>query len=247
MKHPKRILILLGSVATLLLIATVVLSILLIRRSTPEEPSVWEAYYNNKCAAYAVENANFAKGQIIFVGDSITDLYVLDDHYADLPLAAYNRGIGGDTTSGVLERLEVSIFDLSPTHVVLMIGTNDVNGGATAEEIAARYAQIVQRIRAGLPEATLYCMSVIPQNAQLETYSTVKVAETTEVILALNREIRRTAEANGAVYLDLFSRLADENDRLIGSYSDDGLHLNVAGLTVWTELIKPYFTAADAP
>ena len=40
MKHPKRILILLGSVATLLLIATVVLSILLIRRSTPEEPSV---------------------------------------------------------------------------------------------------------------------------------------------------------------------------------------------------------------
>ena len=62
----------------------------------------------------------------MFVGDSITDLYVLDDHYADLPQAVYNRGIGGDTTAGVLARLQVSVLDLQPDVVVLMIGTNDL-------------------------------------------------------------------------------------------------------------------------
>ena len=83
-------------------------------------------------------------------------------------------------------------------------------------------------------------MSVIPQNKQLETYSSVRVEKTTQVIRQLNPQIQALAEEKGATYLDLFSRLADENHHLIEAYSDDGLHLNVAGLEVWTGLLKPY-------
>ncbi len=225
-----------------LLAAVLTIQIIYMGRQSKQQPEPIQTYYDQKCAAYAVQNTNLAKGQIVFIGDSITDLYILDNHYADLPLACYNRGIGGDTTHGVLQRLQVSLFDISPSVVVLMIGTNDINGGDTPEAILQRYGQILEQIYANLPDVTLYCMSVIPQNTDIETYSTIRIADTTPKILSVNTGIRALAADKGAVYLDLFSLLADENDHLIREYSDDGLHLNVAGLTVWTQLLKPYLT-----
>ena len=203
-------------------------------------------YYDSKCQSYAVQNANLAKGQIVFIGDSMTDLYFLDDHYADLPLASYNRGIGGDTTSGVLQRLKVSIFDIQPSVVVLMIGTNDINGGIDSDEILQRYETIIDSIYTVLPEVDLYCMSIIPQNKDLETYTNIRVDKTTPVILEINPRIQALAESKGATYLDLFSLLADERNLLIQAYSDDGIHLNENGLSVWTALLKPYLLASLA-
>lgn len=200
-----------------------------------------QRYYDNKCQSYATQNVNSAKGQIVFVGDSITDLYILDDHYADLPIACYNRGIGGDTTSGVLRRLKVSIFDIEPSKVVLLIGTNDINGGCGEEEILERYEQIIDEIYAALPEVDLYCVSIIPQNDDIEEYSHIILSETTAKILSINPKIRSLAEEKGATFVDLFPLLADENNHLIKEYSDDGLHLNEKGFEVWTSLMKPYF------
>lgn len=227
------------SVIVLILTAAVVIHAVRPAEET-DEPTDLEKYYDSKCQSYELQNFNLAKGQIVFIGDSITDLYVLDDHYADLPVACYNRGISGDTTEGVLSRLPVSLYDLKPSVVVLMIGTNDVNGGYAEDGIMERYGQIIDGIKANLPDAKLYCMSIIPQNSQLEEYSHVKIADTTPVIMRMNDRIRQLAQEKGATYLDLFSLLADENNYLIRQYSDDGLHLNPTGLAVWTQLLKPY-------
>lgn len=231
----------LSIVSTLLTVAVIVLTCILITKTkADEDKSSFQQYYDNKCSAYLTENTNYAKGQIVFIGDSITDLYVLDDYYADLPLATYNRGIGGDTTSGVLKRLKVSLFDIAPSKIVLMIGTNDVNGKVSSDVILQRYEEILQKIYEALPTVELYCMSLIPQNEDIEKYSSVSVADNTETILALNQEISVLAQSFGATYLDLFSLVANENNRLIKTYSDDGLHLNTNGFAVWTALIKPY-------
>ena len=125
----------------------------------PEVPS----YYDVKCQSFSAQNADLAKGQIVFIGDSITDLYALDDHYSDLPLECYNRGISGDTTSGVIDRLKVSLYDIDPSIVVLMIGANDINAGLGEYGMMNRYAQIIDGIYANLPGVELYCMSIIPQ------------------------------------------------------------------------------------
>ena len=238
-KHP--VTTSLAVVAVLLLAAVITLSILLGQKKTREETQL---YYDIKCASYATQNANLAKGQIVFIGDSITDLYILDEHYADLPLATYNRGIGGDVTQGVLDRLNVSVLDIKPAYVVLMIGTNDINGGVSDDTILANYEKILDTIYAALPDVELYCMSIIPQNTQLMEYSNIDVHATTQKILSINPKIKELAEGKGATYLDLFSRLADENNFLIRTYSDDGLHLNKAGLDVWTELLTPYLAAS---
>lgn len=236
------VIVLLATVGALLLAAVIVLAVILGQQMQPNLP-VFKEYYDLKCQAYEVQNTNLAKGQIVFIGDSITDLYVLDDHYADLPLAVYNRGIGGDYTQGVLDRLKVSLYDIAPEYVVLMIGTNDVDFGVPTETTVENYAKILDEIYTNMPDVKLYCMSIIPQNMQLQESSGLDVAANTRKIMAINSQIKTLAEAKGATYLDLFSLLADENNYLIADYSDDGLHLNVAGLQVWTELLKPHLLA----
>ena len=198
------------------------------------------SYYDKKCKSFSEENADLAKGQIVFIGDSITDLYVLDDHYSDLSLECYNRGISGDTTFGVMDRLKISLYDIDPSIVVLMIGTNDINGGHNVNLIMQRYAWIMDDIYANLPGVELYCMSIIPQNSQLEEYTSIRIDHTTPVIMSANEMIRQLADEKGATYLDLFTLVADGDNHLIRGYSDDGIHLNYAGLAVWTDLIKPY-------
>ena len=229
-----------GLVLLGLLVATIVL--LVSAGQEKDTRNDFQKYYDNKVLSYAIQNTNLAKGQVVFLGDSITDLYILDDHYADLPFACYNRGIGGDTTAGVLKRLEVSVFDLAPRAVVLLIGTNDVNGNIPPEEILSRYRQIVTAITTQLPDTKLYCISILPQNKQLEEYSQIQIDHTTQIIQALNPQIRQIAQEAGAVYVDLFVLLADENNHLLPAYSDDGLHLNETGLRQWTAQMLPLLT-----
>ena len=243
MKAKKKVLVCCNIAVILLIVALIVAVIFLAIR---KQKADLQDYYQMKCYSYSVQNTNLAKGQIVFIGDSITDLYVLDEHYGSLQRACYNRGIGGDTTAGVLERLQVSVFDLAPSTVVLMIGTNDVNGSQSQADILNRYEQIIRKIKATLPDVNLYCVSVIPQNKQLETYSTIDVDHTTQVILQLNPQIQQLAESNGAVYVDLFPLLADSENFLLPEYSDDGIHLNKNGLDVWTAQLLPLLQAEEA-
>ena len=184
---------------------------------------------------------NLSKGQIVFVGDSITDLFPLDDYFSGLDKAVYNRGISGDTTAGVLKRLEGSVLDLEPSKIVIMIGTNDINGGVSSAKLLKNYEEIITKIKEKLPNTEIYCISIIPQNEDLETYTTLNVEQSTERILSVNNDLEHElADKFGITYLDLFSLVADENNRLIKTYSNDGIHLNEAGFAVWANLIKPY-------
>ena len=75
----------------------------------------------------------------------------------------YNRGIGGDTTVGLLKRLDVSVFDLKPKTVVLLIGTNDLALlDTTVEVIYENITQILQRIKAQFKDVDILLQSVYP-------------------------------------------------------------------------------------
>ena len=199
------------------------------------------SYYEKKCQSFETQNANLSKGQIIFVGDSITDLYPLDNYYCDLSLSVYNRGIGGDTTDGLLNRMEVSLFDLKPSKIVLMIGVNDIyGGGKDVDYVFANYQTIISQIETSLPEAEVYCMSIISQNEKLTQLANIDISDKIKKIMTLNEKIKNLVQAKSNFsYVDLFSATADENNRLIASYTGDGLHLNSAGFEVWTSILKP--------
>ena len=194
-------------------------------------------YFDKKVAQFTMENANFSKGQIVFIGDSITDLYHSDDYYQDLPLRTYNRGIGGDVTGMLLKRIQVSLYDLEPTRVVLMIGINDINGGVSTDTILKNYNDILSGIKTKLPFAMVYTMSILPINNDVPSYIDVK--KSTERILSINEEIKEMASNYSYQYMDLFSLVKDDNNHLKKEYSLDGIHLSEQGFVTWTNLIKP--------
>ena len=220
---------------TALLIGGLVTTCILLNVKKNKEVS--EDYYDKKVAQFTMENGNFSKGQIVFIGDSITDLYHLDDYYQDLPLRTYNRGIGGDVTGMLLKRIKVSLYDLEPTKVVLMIGINDINGGVSRDTILDNYNNILKGIKTTLPSTKVYTMSILPINSDLPAY--VDVNKSTESIIAINEEIKEMANNYSYQYMDLFSLVKDDSNHLKKEYSLDGIHLSEQGFVTWTNLIKP--------
>src|SRR6202158_2157859 len=66
------------------------------------------------------------ENRVVFFGDSITDLWKLEDYFPGKPYL--NRGIGGQTTPQMLVRFRQDVIDLHPKIVVILAGTNDIAG-----------------------------------------------------------------------------------------------------------------------
>ncbi|MBO5773325.1 MAG: lysophospholipase [Clostridia bacterium] len=228
------------SIIAVLVIVALVVGLVLGIEPKKDAGALFQEYYDNKCASYSVQNANLSKGQIVFVGDSITDLCPLDDYYLDLPLASYNRGIGGDTTKGVLNRLKLSVYDLEPSKMVLLIGINDLlGGGRDVDSTAKDYAKIIDEVQENLPNTEIYCISIIPVNRTLEQAG-FNVDECRAKIMSLNDKIVSISQEKGVEYVNIYDALLDQNGLLDARYTDDGLHLNANGFAVWSGILKPY-------
>ena len=192
--------------------------------------------YEEKVEAFALENSKLTSGQIVFIGDSITAGYNLERNYSDLSLEVYNRGISGDTSDWMLTRMQVSVLDIKPSKIVLMIGTNDINGGKSPEEIAQNYENILSLIALNLPDTEVFCVSVIPQNTKFSK----NAAENNLLIQKTNEKIRGLVQEYGYEYVNLYDELVDADGLLKRGYSTDGLHLGRKGYDVWTRVMKPF-------
>lgn len=190
--------------------------------------------YEDKVTGFASENMGLKKGQIVFLGDSITAGYKLNLHYYDSPLETYNRGISGDTTDWMLARMQVSLFDIEPSKIVLMIGTNDINANKSAEEIASNYKAILNLILSNLPGAEVICVSIIPQNTKYSKDAAVNNMRIRET----NSKIETLAGSYGYEYINLYDNLTDCDGLLKKGYSKDGLHLNFMGYMAWTKAMR---------
>jgi lysophospholipase L1-like esterase len=179
----------------------------------------------------------FAKpGGIVFVGDSLTQRYPLNEFYPGLHV--YNRGIDGDTTVGVLKRLDLSIFDLKPSTVVLQIGTNDLQvEGITKDITIVNIQKIVNAIQTTQPEIHLILVSLYPVNLSIDKLVNKFIVgpRNNEDIKSINQAI---AKIQGVKFVDVYSHLLNEDKELNMQYSKEGLHLSLAGYATITPLIR---------
>ena len=230
-----------------LLISVVVLSLFLYKSKTKIKISEKEleysqiSNYDKKIYSFLTQNKNASQGQIVFIGDSITDYYHPDDYYADLPLATYNRGIAGDTTKWLFGRIKLSLYDIAPSKVVLMIGINDINSKKDNQYIIEMYEKILDGIKQNLPTTEVYCMSVLSLNSKRLNYvKDIDINAEIDQIKDFNVLLENLVSKKDYTYVDLFSQTIDENGFLMSEYSDDGIHLNSNGYEVWTNIVKPY-------
>jgi lysophospholipase L1-like esterase len=177
------------------------------------------------------------ENRVVFFGDSITDIWKLEDYFPGKPYL--NRGIGGQTTPQMLVRFRQDVIELKPKVVVILAGTNDIAGNTGAmrlEDIEADYASLAELARAN--QVAVVFSSVLPVHNYTPKSQDFFAQRSPEKILALNRWLRDYCAANGLVYLDYFSAMVDDKGLLKRDLAADGLHPNAAGFKVMAPLAE---------
>lgn len=162
---------------------------------------------------------------VVMLGDSITEGGEWNELFPLVQMR--NRGIAGDTTTGVLPRLQ-SIVDGKPAAVFLKIGTNDLERVADRQVSYQQYRDIVARIKAGSPSTDIYVQSLLPRAADMR-----------EEVEAYNREIQAIASELGVTYIDLYPAFLAEDGSIQDDLTYDELHLTGAGYKLWQSLLEP--------
>lgn len=173
------------------------------------------------------------KTDIVFLGNSITfgiDWYEL----LGLPQAR-NRGISGDMTFGVLERLQ-EVIDGKPAKLFILIGVNDILRNVPDSYIIDNYNKIVSRVTKGSPKTQVYIQSILPIN---ETFEQRKAnIHKSERIVAINVALKDIAAKYKVTYIDLHSSMKDDKGMLKSELTYDGLHLKIEGYLVWKDVLE---------
>ena len=202
-----------------------------------EKRSKYNCEMQNKADNYAHLNKNHCrKGQIVLAGDSITDFYnnyeLFYEYTEKSGNAVYNRGISGDTTNKLLERLESNVLCIEPEKVVYLIGTNDHAHGASDEYILDNIKTIIERTKKACPECKIAIQSIYPVIDHRQRKN--------KNLKPINELIKKFCRETDTVYIDLFDALCDENGSFNKAYTYDGLHPNVHGYEVITKALLPF-------
>ncbi len=191
-----------------------------------------DAIVNKPYYAGKIKEFNAMKlpeGSIVFLGDSITEFVNFDEF-----LPAYhviNRGIAGDTTSGILRRLG-EVISLRPRKLFLLIGTNDIGMDILTAPIVRNIREIVSRVQAKSPETRIYLQAIFPTRGNVNRHNAL--------IQELNAEIKAIAQEKHCTFIDLYPLLLDSDGELAEEYTIDGLHLSDSGNARWMAHIVPY-------
>ncbi|MEG1394545.1 MAG: GDSL-type esterase/lipase family protein [Clostridia bacterium] len=212
-------------------------------------PQIFREY---KQMIYNNMSVETQENQIVFFGDSLTEMY---DTQAYFPkYVSYNRGISGDITSHMLERLQGNVLDVRPHVLVFVGGTNDLNrDDITVEETADHIDQILKQTRAALPNCRIIVQNIYPVNNTHKMYGIVNTADNrkNEKIERLNDLIEPIILKNGCDLVDMHSLFVNEKGELDPKYSLDGLHINETAYELLTEQLTPlidkYMTDDDIP
>lgn len=167
------------------------------------------------------------KDRIVFAGDSLTQNCEWGEFYP----GALNRGIGGDTSAGLVKRMG-TITELNPRAVFLMIGSNDLfNLGLSPRQTIENIRAAVAEIHRASPQVPIYLESNLP---------TWDVRQNIHG-RAVNEGLKSLADGKTVLYVDLYRAFLD-GEILSPKLTSDGGHLNGDGYLLWKRSIDPYLS-----
>jgi lysophospholipase L1-like esterase len=197
--------------------------------------------------ASLVQLANTGDFDIMFIGDSITDLLgatadpqgnpggkpEVEKYFSDVKVA--NFGVSGDTTQGVLWGFQNGEEKgHKPKAIMLMIGTNNT-GGATGPEIAEGIGADILELRGAFPDAKILLMAIFPRGTGPGDANRRKVEEANKIIEKLD-------DKKHVFYMNINDKFLDEKGGLIGFRTTDNLHPVTKGFDIWLSSVAPTLT-----
>lgn len=186
------------------------------------------------------------KPRVVFFGDSITDLWHLNEYFPDNDYL--NRGISGQTSGQLLQRMKNDVIDLHPQTVLILIGTNDLARDTPVTTIEGNYQMLADL--ASAYKIKVIFASVLPvsdyHKDQDPSYER-RLQRPPALIKALNDWLQTFCSQRGYVYLDYYAATVDQATQLQSDLSDDGLHPNAKGYRVMAPLAAAAIGKTLAP
>jgi lysophospholipase L1-like esterase len=185
-----------------------------------------------------VEIAKQGDIDILFMGDSITDWWrqggtnggkaVFEKNWGGMKVA--NFGIAGDTTQGVLWRLQNGEGQgYSPKAIMLMIGTNNLRNNSPPE-IAEGVAAVVAEFRKDFPSAKILLLAIFPRADPGSNMGSI-----TEI----NATIAKLHDGTHVFYQDINKGFLDADGNFLpGAFRGDKLHPAEKGYEIWADAVK---------
>jgi lysophospholipase L1-like esterase len=196
-----------------------------------------EQHYHERLRQFAAERVE--PGGIVLLGSSHLEWF---DAPRMLPGRRFvNRGIASDrlglTERGILHRLDSSVFDCQPAFIVFENGANDLgelwrNGTPPMEASIACYEHVVATIRTRLPAVPMLIVNVLP--------TTGRCAGLNPFVREFNPHVARIAAQHGCTHMDFCSVVVSAAGELRAELTEDGLHLNECGYTLFADRLDPH-------
>jgi lysophospholipase L1-like esterase len=176
------------------------------------------------------------RAPVVFLGDSHIEQCEWSELLGryNLPGKVINRGITGDQTEGVRQRVS-EVIRHRPSKVFICVGVHDLLLNKDFRSIERSYRDLVRQLRTENRSGQVILISVPPINNSIK-----QVGLKYEDITELNNRIQQIARDNAIPYVNLHAMLADQNGLLAPRFSTDGLHLNAAGYNRWRSAIEVY-------
>ncbi|GBG97464.1 SGNH/GDSL hydrolase family protein [Lactococcus termiticola] len=199
-----------------------------------------EKFQNNLLAEYDLANQTAQKGQSVFVGSSLMEIFPIEkweeegsvkfDNYI------YNRAVRATTTSFLLAHMDTQIFNLAPTKIFINIGTNDIGFGVPETEFLANYDKIMSDIAVKLPTCQVYVMRYYPINTvdfgnDDDEKSLFKTRSNSKFQSASDK-IKNLAKKHNFNFINVNAGLSDEKGNLKKELTFDGAHMNPDGYKI---------------
>jgi lysophospholipase L1-like esterase len=195
--------------------------------------TLFSTYYQQRLTHF--KSLPLTKGDIIFLGNSITDGGEWSELFIDL--RAKNRGISGDISAGVLNRLD-EVAERSPAKVFLLIGINDLARNISPDSVVKNILWMASYLKQETPSTQIFVQSILPVSNVFGKFDghTNKGKQIKQV----NERLKQLAVKYAYVFIDLHPSFCDENGKLQKELTNDGLHLTGRGYLLWKHLVYPY-------
>ncbi|MDE6870407.1 MAG: hypothetical protein K2J75_06730 [Clostridia bacterium] len=185
---------------------------------------------------YTLLNENYAqKNQTVLIGDSIIEIYNTELFDGVLDTKVYNRGISGDTSDKLLERLEDNALNIAPQNLIVLVGTNDLSRKISLDTVLDNISKTVEKSKQAGVENIIIC-SLLPVNKSIN--STMVGIRSNKDIQQLNSLLKEECLHQQVTFVDLYPILADGDGNFDKQYTYDGLHPNAQGYVVITQALK---------
>lgn len=200
------------------------------------DDSLFSTYYQQRVSLFRTLPTR--AGSTIFLGNSITDGAEWTELFNNDP-KIINRGISGDMTAGVLNRL-TEVIRCKPAKIFLLIGTNDLAKGISTDSILKNIYLIAGLVHRGSPYTKLYIQSLTPVNSFYGKFSshTANSAKIKTINQALARN--GTVKDHPYTYLNIHDLFTDKEGLFDTQLTNDGLHLKGDAYQRWKHFLYPY-------